>query len=311
MKKLLLLIFLIVLSFSGWSQQIAQYSQWSFNQFSINPALAGIKRCLDIRTAVRAQWAGFEGAPISGLVTINAPLQKREKRYNDFYHGIGGKLERDAFGSFNNFSISLAYAIHFPIGIEKNHHLSFGVSLGVQQFEFDPTKSTTIEPDPAVSKSANNLLFPLIGLGAWYNSKHFYAGAAVDQLAKNKWKDVGFASRFRLHTKLAVGTKFTFSNDNSILPGLLFRIPPTGPVSFDINAMFDFKNKFTLGVGYRNVDAFIGFLKVNIKQFTIGYSFDYITSDIRGGNFHTHEISIQYNGCRRGKRSKSACPLFE
>src|SRR5690554_1278478 len=109
MRKITTVI-LLFLSFSGLSQQIAQYSQWSFNQFAINPALAGVKRCLDVRTAVRAQWAGFEGAPQSGLFTINAPLNKKKKRYNDSFHGLGGKIERDVFGSFNNFSLSMAYA---------------------------------------------------------------------------------------------------------------------------------------------------------------------------------------------------------
>jgi type IX secretion system PorP/SprF family membrane protein len=308
MRKILIVISLFIATVS-FSQQIAQYSQWSFNQFSINPALAGIKRCLDVRTAVRAQWAGFEGAPISGLITINAPLSKKKKRYNAAFHGLGGKIERDQFGNFNNMAISMAYALHFPI--QRNKRLSFGLSAGIQQFGFDHTKATTIEADPAVAQSANSFLFPLIGLGAWYNSNNFYVGAAVDQLFRNKWKDVGFASRFGLHTKIQAGTKFTFDNDNSILPGILFRIPPAGPMSFDINVMFDFKNTVMLGIGYRNVDAVIGFFKVNIKQFTIGYSFDYITSDIRGGNFHTHELSIQYSGCRRGARSKSACPLFE
>ena len=308
MRGIIIIISLFI-SFAGWSQQIAQYSQWSFNQFAINPALAGVKRCLDVRTAVRSQWAGFEGAPTSGLFTINAPLNKKKKRYNDSFHGLGGKIERDVFGSFNNFSLSMAYALHFPIG--KDHQLSFGVSAGIQQFGFDHTKATTIDADPAVAQSSNQMLFPLLGLGAWYNSKNFYFGAAVDQLAKNKWEDVGFASRFRLHTKIQTGTKFTFDNDNSVLPGILFRIPPAGPMSFDVNVMFDFKDQFLLGVGYRNVDAFIGFFKVNIKQFTIGYSFDYVTSAIRGGNFHTHEISLQYSGCRRGPRSKTSCSLFE
>lgn len=308
MRKIITLLILL-LSFSGWSQQIAQYSQWSFNQFAINPALAGVKRCLDVRTAARAQWAGFDEAPVSGLFTVNAPLKKRKKRHNASFHGLGGKIERDVYGPFNNFSLSLAYALHFPL--QNEQRLSFGLSAGIQQFGFDHSNVSTIDPDPAVAQTSNQMLFPLIGLGAWYNSEMFYVGAAIDQIAKNKWEDVGFASRFRLHTKIQAGTKFTFDNDNSLLPGFLLRIPPAGPASFDINMMMDFKNKVMLGVGYRNVDAFIAFLKVNIKKFTIGYSFDYITSDIRGGNFHTHEISLQFSGCRRGPRSQSACPLFE
>src|SRR5690554_2852459 len=129
MRKIITLL-ILVLSFSGWSQQIAQYSQWSFNQFAINPALAGVKRCLDVRTAVRLQWAGFDGAPESGLFTINAPLKKLKKRHNDSFHGLGGKIERDVYGPFNNFAVSMAYAMHFPM--EYDRRLSFGVSAGVQ-----------------------------------------------------------------------------------------------------------------------------------------------------------------------------------
>jgi type IX secretion system PorP/SprF family membrane protein len=195
--------------------------------------------------------------------------------------------------------------------MRNERRLSFGLSAGIQQFAYDHTQATTIEADPAVAQSVNQMLFPLFGLGVWYNSENFYVGAAVDQIARNKWEDVGFTSRFSLHTKIQTGTKFTFDNDNSLLPGILFRIPPAGPISFDINLMLDFQNTLMLGVGYRNTDAFIAFLKVNIKQFTVGYSFDYITSAIRGGNFHTHEISLQFSGCRRGKRSQNACPLFE
>ena len=155
------------------------------------------------------------------------------------------------------------------------------------------------------------MLFPLIGAGVWYNSKNYYVGGAIDQFLGSKWEDIGYASRFRLHTKIQAGTKFTFSNKTSLLPGVLLRFPPVGPISFDLNLMLDFQDNFMVGIGYRNTDALIGFLKLNIKKFTIGYSFDYITSAIRGGNFHTHEISLQFSGCKKEKRAFNACPLFE
>ena len=308
MRKIAILL-ILVLSFSGWSQQTSQYSQWSFNQFAINPALAGVKRCLEVRTAVRAQWVGFEGAPNSGLLTINAPLKKKKKRFNDSFHGLGAKIERDVFGPFNNFSLSMAYALHFPL--LDHRRLSFGLSGGFQQFSFDQTQVTTIDPDPAVAQSVNQMLFPLIGAGVWYSSKNFYVGAAIDQFFASNWEDVGYSSRFRLHTKIQSGTKYTFDNNISLLPGLLVRIPPAGPASFDLNLMLDFQNNVMFGLGYRNTDALIAFFKLNINKFTFGYSFDYITSSIRGGNYHTHEISLQFSGCKKKKRSSNACPLFE
>lgn len=310
MKKYIVFISLLVASLCH-AQQLTQYSQWSYNQFSINPALAGVKECLEIRAAARAQWLGFKDAPVSAKLTINAPLHKRKRRFNDFSHGLGGKIQQDQFGPFRNLEVDLAYAMHFPLGRKGDHLLSFGVQVGVGQFGFDGSQALLIDPDPAVYQSTNHLIFPILSFGGFYYSKYYYVGLSVDQVAKNKWKGVGFASRFRLHTKLAGGGKFTFANDNSILPGVLFRFPPAGPMSMDLNVMFDFKNKLMLGVGYRNTDALIAFLKINIGQFTIGYSFDYVTSSIRGGNFHTHELSIQFSGCKHGRRSANACPLFE
>ena len=307
--RFLLLIASLLLTPLIFGQQIAQYSQWSFNQFSINPALAGIKNCLDVRSAYRLQWAGFEGAPEGGLFTINAPLNKKRKHLNSSFHGLGGKIERDVFGHFQNFAVSMAYALHFPLDQEKR--LSFGISAGVQQFSFNQEGVSTIDPDPAVVQSANVFMVPLIGAGAWYNSERFYVGASVDQLARNRWEDVGFSSRFQMHFKLAAGTRLNLENNYSLLPSVLIRIPPAGPPSVDLNAMFDFGNNFMLGAGYRNVDAIIAFLRLRINKITIGYSFDYITSNIQGGNFHTHEISVMYNNCRSRNTKAAACPLFE
>lgn len=307
--RIRLLIASLLLTQFIFGQQIAQYSQWSFNQFSINPALAGIKNCLDVRSAYRLQWAGFEGAPESGLFTINAPLNKKRKHLNSSFHGLGGKIERDVFGHFQNFAVSMAYALHFPLDQEKR--LSFGVSAGVQQFGFNHDNVTTIDPDPAVAQSASVFMIPLIGAGAWYNSEKFYVGASIDQLARNRWEDIGFTSRFQMHFKLAAGTRWNLENNYSILPSVLIRIPPAGPPSVDLNAMFDFGNNFMLGAGYRNVDAVIAFLRLRINKITIGYSFDYITSNIQGGNFHTHEISVMYNTCKSRNTKAAACPLFE
>ncbi len=290
-------------------QQITQYSQWAFNHFAINPALAGIKNCLDVRSGYRMQWAGFDGAPNSGLFTINAPLNKKQKKYNSSFHGLGAKVEHDVFGNFNNFALSFAYALHFPL--EKGKRLSFGLSAGFQQFGFDHTKATTIDPDAAVAQSANMFLIPLIGAGGWYHTENWFVGASIDQLARNRWSDIGFTSRFQLHTMLTAGAKVGLENNITLLPSMLMRIPPAGPASLDLNLMVDFGNFFMTGLGYRNVDAVIAFFMFKMNKFTIGYSFDFITSNIQGGNFNTHEISLSFNTCRTPNKDANACPLFE
>ena len=304
-----LTIFVILFVKSSFSQQLPQYSQWSFNQFSVNPAMAGIKNCLDVRTAIRLQYLGIDGAPQSGLFTINAPINAKRKDLSSPYHGIGAKIERDVIGNFTDFAVSMAYALHFPI--DRDKRLSFGLSGGVQQFSFNQENVTTVDPDPAVAQSANVFMVPLLGAGAWYNSKDFYVGLSMDQMARNKWRDIGFASRYGIHTKLTTGTRWGFDNGNSLLPSALLRIPPAGPMSLDINLMMDFKNNFLLGFGFRNTDAVIALFRLRFDQFSIGYSFDFLTSNLQGGNFNTHEISILFNRCRNRSSKIDACPLFE
>lgn len=292
-----------------FGQQLPQYSQWAFNQFSINPAMAGIKNCLDVRTAVRLQYLGLDGAPQSGVFTINAPINAKRKGLSSPYHGIGAKIERDVIGNFTDFAVSMAYALHFPL--DRDKRLSFGLSGGVQQFSFNQENVITVDPDPAVTQSANVFMVPLIGGGAWYNSNNFYVGFSIDQLARNKWRDIGFASRFGIHSKLVTGTRWKFDNGYSLLPSALLRIPPAGPMSLDLNMMMDFKNNFLFGFGFRNTDAIIGLIRLRFDKFSVGYSFDFITSNLQGGNFNTHEISLLFNTCRNRNSQAAACPLFE
>jgi type IX secretion system PorP/SprF family membrane protein len=309
MRNRIFIIVCFLWCFKVNSQQVSQYTQWSFNHFAINPAMAGLKNCVDLRAGYRLQWAGFEGAPKTALFTVNTPINVRRKLLSSPYHGLGLKLERDAMGHFKDLSMSLAYAAHFPIGRDKR--LSFGIQGGFQQFGFDQSNVSTIDPDNAVANSASNFLFPLVSFGTWYNSNNYFVGAAMDQIFRNKWEDVGFNSRFGLHLKLTAGTRYQISELNTLLPAVMLRIPPSGPLGFDLNLMVDFSDRFLLGIGYRNTDAIMALARFKMNNFSVGYSFDFITSDIRGGNFHTHEISVLYNTCRNNGISTSACPLFE
>ena len=73
MKKLLLLIGLVIGS-RATAQQISQYTQYVFNHFSINPAVAGSKDCLDVRLGYRRQWVGFENAPVTAWASLHGVI---------------------------------------------------------------------------------------------------------------------------------------------------------------------------------------------------------------------------------------------
>lgn len=58
------------------AQQLPQLNQFQMNGFMINPAFAGIEDVTDIKTGFRQQWAGFDGAPMTGWISAHTNLGK-------------------------------------------------------------------------------------------------------------------------------------------------------------------------------------------------------------------------------------------
>ena len=309
MKKVFALIFVLSSVHLGFSQQVPQYTQWSWHQLALNPAHSGIKKCIDIHTLARTQWVGFEGAPKTGFLTVSVPLNSKRKKYLSARHGLGFKFEKDAIGQFSMNRLNFSYAGHF--NFNKTDRLSLGVYGGVIQMGYDPSTTTTSVPD-AVALNQGSFIAPDASFGAWYNSTNYYAGLVLQQLIPNDWGDIGENSRNRIHSLLYGGYRFGINQDVSLLPTALLKISPKGPASVDLNMMFDYKNFLTFGLGYRSTDALLASFQIKFQeQFAIGYSFDYTLSRIQSGAKNTHEISLRYTTCKPERNSTYSCPLFD
>ncbi len=308
MRLYILLIAFSCTFFSAQSQQLPQYAQWFWNQLAINPAHSGIKTCVEIKTAYRTQWLGLEGAPNSGFFTFSVPLYAKRKKYLGGRQGLGVKFERDQLGPFTANRLNVSYAGHF--NFSKDNRLSIGLAAGIQQWNFDKGKSTTLVADPIVGES-NSTVRPDATLGFWWNGKDYYAGLAISELTRSNWGDISTDSRFKFHTMINGGYRWAIKEGITLLPSAIVRFPPKGPISFDLNAIVDFKNQFGIGLGYRNTDAVMAFLNFKFKeQFSIGYSFEYVTSSLGRNEYFTHELSLSFSSCKSQGTSTTSCPLF-
>lgn len=303
-------VLLILLASSRvFAQQLPQYTQWAFHQFSFNPAHAGIQPCVDVHTLYRAQWIGFAGAPKSGFATISIPVTQLRKKFLNTRHGLGARFENDRQGSFATNRINLAYAAHF--NFNQDDRLSMGIYAGAVQFSFDPTTATTIDDDPSVLRQAN-IVSPDFTAGFWYNTSSYYAGLTIQNITRSAWNGLGNDSRHRFHLNLNGGFKMKLGERNSLLPHLMLRFPPKGPISMDLNLHMDFNNRFGLGLGYRNTDALMAFVSFKVaERFMIMYSFDYTLSEIQNVSSNTHELSLKFSGCKTRKEGSTGCPLFQ
>src|SRR6201996_9660013 len=136
-KRALYLLILLVCSVRiSMAQQLPQYTQYVFNNFLLNPAVAGIENYTDAKLGYRSQWTGLEGAPVTSFISVNAPLGQdfvngdataspayggvnpSSRSYTQNYqaaephHGIGFTVVTDKAGPITQTNIDASYAYH-------------------------------------------------------------------------------------------------------------------------------------------------------------------------------------------------------
>ena len=144
------LLLIALLPLGVGAQQLTQYTQYVFNHFSVNPAVAGSKDCLDVRLGYRKQWSGFDGAPTTGWASLNGTITPKGKPFQKNKHGVGVFMESDNAGNWGYTRMVLAYAYHMQMS--RDYYLSLGFFGGAQQMKFDVGEAITGQPsDPALN----------------------------------------------------------------------------------------------------------------------------------------------------------------
>lgn len=290
------------------AQQETQYTQWMWNHLSYNPALAGIQNCSKAKSISRIQWVGFEGAPVSNLITFTTPIKTKRTQMFSPRQGFGMKFERDNIGPFTSNGLSFTYAVHFNFTQETR--ISFGVNLGAKQMTFSNRTITTYQADPATQKSST-FYSPIASFGTWWDGKNYFIGLSLDQLTTSKWSGMGVESYYRLQSNFSSGFRYLVNENYTIVPNLLVKKTVNSPMSIDLNAFLDYKDEFKFGLGLRNNESFLGMFQVRFKeQFAFGYSVDFISSKINTVALMTHEFSLHYSTCETRPSDKLSCPLF-
>ena len=308
MRQLLLISLFLFMKNVGFGQQLPQYTQWYMNQFAINPAHAGIKKCIDVHALFRTQWVGFEGAPKSGFFTASIPIHIRRKQYLSARHGTGFKFERDRIGQLEFNRLNIAYASHF--NFSKHKRLSLGLYGGIVQFGYDPSTLHTTETDPAILNQVSTVA-PDASFGAWFNDENYFLAFGAQNLIPFKWRNIGLDARSQLHLSFQAGYRYSVNKDMSFIPAFNMRVPMKGKTSIDLNLHWDYRNLIGLGLGYRNTDALLAFVSIKLKgQFALVYSFDYTLSKLQQVSKNTHEVSLRFSTCKIRKTGTASCPLF-
>jgi type IX secretion system PorP/SprF family membrane protein len=306
-KYIFIFVFIGTLS-SGRAQQTAQFTQYLFNQFGHHPALAGWRDCLEFRLGYRTQWVNYPGAPKTAFANFHTSLTRKKKGHLRSKHGIGANIESDQMGPFGITRIYLAYAYHIPFN--RKFKMSMGLYGGIQQYKLDVGKITLENyDDQAISGKTNVIVYPDVWPSLFLYSNDFFAGITLRQAFKNKIKKITADSRLRHHYNITAGKRFKIGKFDAI-PSFNFKWATISAPDLDLNCLFDFSSRYMLGLSWRNTDAVAILGRLNIRNFSFGYSFDFTTSKIKDASSNTHEFVLGINTCRPDKRNSDECPVF-
>ncbi len=287
-KHIFLLATVSMLGSSAAAQQLPQLTQYQFNDYVFNPAVAGSRPFFELRSAHRYQWVGIQDAPRTFTLSGTTPVGRNM--------GVGGYLYTDIVGPTRRTGVQFSYAYH--LRLTEDLRLSLALSGGLIQFLIDGSKITLRDPgDPAMDDQLRGGLLPDAKFGFHLYHPRFWFGAAAPQIMRNRVQliDGGGETLSRLddHYYVTGGYRFMLSEDWTLEPSFLLKYVDPVPPKVDITATVRYRNTLWVGASYRTNDAWCAMVGLWLKEsFQFGYSYDIITSNLQNYSTGSHEVML-------------------
>jgi type IX secretion system PorP/SprF family membrane protein len=290
---------LAAVSFLPVQGQIQSFFQPSLQ----NPAAMGRSENVNVGFTAQHDMAGFDGSRTIASCAGDFPFiyHKRGQRYKK-YMFLGFAMQNENFSVYNNFSAVVNYA--YRMKIAKNHHLSFGLAVGIlYEFKNYARFLQDGSSDPAILElmrnSKKNTIYFKGGVGIELSHPRYYVSLYVPNVVTVK------------ELAPAVGGGFTTDPETN------------GSFAFDIKTGYDFgkrefiqevktwvviKRAIGLGVGYAYPQYMSAFAFVNLKRTglisaMVGYGcqINRFKFKIAGSPALTHEVILKLTFAKRGE----------
>lgn len=288
-------------------QQLSQYSYFTYNYLLYNPAVTGTTPCIDLKIGTRRQWTGFVGAPTSNFLYAHGRIGKESKLK---IHGIGGVIETDRAGPFNNVGLTACYAFHKKIS--KGYFMAGGLSVGMYQYSINyaALKFENQLEETSIEGSINTLLFPYANFGLWlYNKSKFY-GFSIRSIGNPVISGV-LGSNLQRHITFAAGFTKRLSQDLTFKPAFLVNYVAKSKPSIDFQGMMNFRDLFDVGIAARSGHGISALMKLSIiDHVTLAYAYDFTVNKMKYASPNTHEIIIGLRSCRTPNKYAVPCSAY-
>ena len=274
--------------------------QW-LSRINQNPAATGNSDNIDIFVLARQQWTGFEDAPSTQVLNIH-------NYFHRIRSGLGLSATYDETGVGNRMiNAKLAYAYHVNLG--EKWLLSLGLSGGILQNSFDPSKHFYIDTtDPQLATlEKTSPIDPDFDFGIELNSQRFLFGASVTHIARlpDDASTLKIAQQYfgYVNYKQPIGESF------DLVAGIR-------GTNFDESYFLDFSltglilKKYWLGAMFRPDNAVAGMVGFHLGFLRLGYSYDHSIGKTASLAKNSHEIMLSFKIGKTKKTINTKSPRF-
>ena len=315
MKRLFYLLILAFLQQISSAQQLPLYSQYLYNKFLINPAVAGSDGFTSFNITAREQWIGYSGAPRTYSVSWQTRMLKesyklKQNLFNQTVYkpktagkaGFGGYIFSDKNGRIQRTGFQFAYTYH--TWIQDYTQLSFGLALTGYHFIINVDNIVFENPsEPWMNNELRRGIFvPDADFGIYILNPDYNIGFSALQLfgAAAKIGENAYNSYWMdRHYYLFGSYNFYTGVRSELRPSLLLKISEQVRPQADIGFTYDYNHDFWAGIAYRTGGAIIANVglryftsRVKMRSLYLGYSYDVTLNKIQSVTYGTHELTL-------------------
>jgi len=272
-------------------QQLPQYSLYMYNPYIVNPAYAGLENELQVRSTTKYQWTGITDAPRTFNLSFSNTALDAKMGYGAWvYTDVAGPTRRIGVQGSANYLSNITESLKFSIAL----------SGGISQYAIDGDKIIIRDTnDPILNNTLSSKVIFDAKVGFFLYHKKYFLGLSVPNLTQSRidpFFDGQSIGVLEPHFNLMAGYNYILNDDITLKPSMLLKYVEPAPFKIDINLLFDYKNRFWFGGGYRINDGIIALVGVDLNnRMQFSYAFDIITSNLSSYSGGVHEISIGLN----------------
>jgi len=266
-------------------------NMYYINRYQLNPAFAGLENGLNLNIGYRQQWSSFPGTPKTGAFTADYQAGNRV--------GIGLNVSDDQSGLIRTTRAVASYAYHLPLS-EQGEHLSFGLSLGVNDGRVDYNKVNGDVSDAEIVQY-NNLKPYIDGdVGVAYTGSNLMVSTAMPNLKSTLFNasDRRFDADMLLFVA-AASYKINMKNEYSDLtlePLAAYRIVKGNTDIFDAGLKFDMNNYglYLQTIYHSNQDISLG-MGLNQQTYVFSFAYNLETGQLSSYTHGAFELGLKLN----------------